>query len=216
MDILLAEDGWGQYGSLSMWRLRRCIVVALFGSAFLSGCESSVGTRMTSDATTIDTFSPNEAKPDTAALDISRPDTARADVQFSDVSFDMAKPDWASPNLAPDEGSAGEGSADEGSADEGSPDVGSPVDRTSAEVSRCCVGQWICGANTIFSLTPEADGCYLSGLAGRKLIAPDGTISEGGALVGMARDAGVRVSLLYPDGTQWLFCARSEGCTFPW
>jgi len=96
-------------------------------------------------------------------------------------------------------------SLDEGSADLGSPDLGSPVDRTLAEVSRCCVGQWICGANTTFSLTPEADGCYLSGLPGRKLIASDGTITEGGSLVGMARDAGVRVSVLYPDDTQWLF-----------
>jgi hypothetical protein len=189
-----------------MCRLRRCLAVALLGSALLSSCESSVSARKTPDAANIDTGSPDEVKPDTADLDISRPDTARMDVQFSDVSFDVARPDWVSPNLSPDEGSA----------DMGAPDMGAAVDMPSAEVSRCCVGQWICGANTMFSLTPEADGCYLSGLPGRKLIAPDGTIAEGGSLVGRARDAGVRVSVLYPDGTQWLFCARSEGCTFPW
>jgi hypothetical protein len=189
-----------------MCRPRRCIAVALLGSALLSSCESSVGARKTPDAANIETGSPDEVKPDTAALDISRPDTAIVDVQFSDVSFDVARPDWVSPNLSPDEGSA----------DMGAPDMGAAVDMPSAEVSRCCVGQWICGANTMFSLTPEADGCYLSGLPGRKLIAPDGTIAEGGSLVGRARDAGVRVSILYPDGTQWLFCARSEGCTFPW
>ena len=175
---------------------------------------------MTPDAANSDTGSGDEAKPDTAALTIPGPDTASVDV-FSDASFDVARPDWVSPNLAPDEGSADVGSPEVGaldvsSPDVGAPDVGSPVDRTSAEVSRCCVGEWICGANTLLILTPEADGCYLSGLPGRKLIAPDGTITEGRAPVGMARDAGVRVSVLYPDGTQWLFCARSEGCTFPW
>jgi len=206
MDIPLAEGSWRQYRWQPMCRMRRFIAVALFGSAFLSSCESSVGTRKTPDAANIDTGSPDEVKPDTSALDISRPDTARVDVQFSDVSFDVASPDGVSPNLSPDEGNT----------DVGSPDVSALVDIPSAEVSRCCVGQWICGANTMFSLTPEADGCYLSGLPGRKLIAPDGTITEGGSLVGSARDAGVRVSVLYPDGTQWLFCARSEGCTFPW
>jgi len=189
-----------------MCRLRRCVSVALLGSAFLSSCESSVGARKAPDAANIDTGSPDEVKPDTAALDISRPDTAIVGVQFSDVSIDVASPDGGAPNLSPDEGSV----------DVGSPDVGAPVDRPSAEVSRCCVGQWICGATTTFNLTPEADGCYLSGLPGRKLIAPDGTITEGGSLVGTAKDAGVRVSVYYPDGTQWLFCARSEGCTFPW
>ena len=194
-----------------MCRLRRCVFVALLGSAFLSSCESSVGARKTPDAANIDAGSPDEVKPDTAVLDISRPDTARVEVQFPDVSFDVASPDGVSPNLSPDEGSA-----DMGAPDVGAPDMGAPVDMPSAEVSRCCVGQWICGATTTFSLTPEADGCYLSGLPGRNLIAPDGTITEGGSLVGRARDAGVRVSVLYPDGTQWLFCARSEGCTFPW
>ena len=59
---------------------------------------------------------------------------------------------------------------------------------------------------------PEEDGCYLSGLSGRNLLAPDGTIRADGALVGKATGTGARVSVKTLDGGLWLFCAAGGGC----
>jgi hypothetical protein len=59
---------------------------------------------------------------------------------------------------------------------------------------------------------PAADGCYLSGLPGRNLLSPDGTITADGAVVGSATGSGARVHVAHPDGTQWLYCAGAGGC----
>jgi len=76
-----------------------------------------------------------------------------------------------------------------------------------------CEGYWTCGGDvTRIDLKPEADGCYLSGLPGRNLLSPDGTITAGGGVVGMATGSGARVQVAHPDGTQWLFCAGAGGC----
>jgi hypothetical protein len=76
-----------------------------------------------------------------------------------------------------------------------------------------CEGYWICGGDTNrITLSPEADGCHLSELPGRNLLAPDGTITEGGAVVGHATGSGARVQVLHADGSRWLFCAGSGGC----
>jgi len=57
-----------------------------------------------------------------------------------------------------------------------------------------------------------ADGCYLSGLPGRNLLSPDGTITADGAVVGIATGSGARVMVAHPDGSQWLFRAGGGGC----
>lgn len=76
-----------------------------------------------------------------------------------------------------------------------------------------CEGSWTCGGDvTLIDLTPEEDGCYLSGLPGRNLLSPDGTITADGAVVGKATGSGARVHVACPDGTQWLFCAGGGGC----
>jgi hypothetical protein len=76
-----------------------------------------------------------------------------------------------------------------------------------------CEGYWICGGDvTRIDLKPEMDGCYLSGLPGRNLLLPDGTIIADGAVVGKATGTGARVSVAHPDGTQWLVCAAAGGC----
>jgi hypothetical protein len=84
-----------------------------------------------------------------------------------------------------------------------------------------CEGYWICGGDVTdassatssqIDLKPENDGCYLSGLPGRNLLAPDGTVTAGGTVVGKATGTGARVTVRYPDGGQWLFCAGGGGC----
>ena len=76
-----------------------------------------------------------------------------------------------------------------------------------------CEGYWTCGGDaTRIDLTPEADGCYLSGLLGRNLLSADGTITADGVVVGIATGSGARVHVAYPDGTQWLFCTGAGGC----
>jgi len=76
-----------------------------------------------------------------------------------------------------------------------------------------CESYWICGGDvTRIDLKPEADGCYLSGLPGRNLLSPDGTIIADGEVVGKATGTGARVTVTYPDGTQWLYCAGAGGC----
>lgn len=76
-----------------------------------------------------------------------------------------------------------------------------------------CESYWTCGADVgRIDLQPEPDGCYLSGLPGRNLISPDGTITADGAVVGTAVGSGARVHVSYPDGTQWLFCAGGGRC----
>lgn len=80
-----------------------------------------------------------------------------------------------------------------------------------------CEGKWICGGEVeVIDLTPEADGCLLSGLPGRNLLSPDGTITSDGVVVGTAFGTGQRVRVLDPDGNQWLFCAGGGGCPRLW
>lgn len=91
-----------------------------------------------------------------------------------------------------------------------SADGGTPND---AGACFSCEGRWICGGDvTYISLVPEADGCHLSGLPGRKLIDPDGTIREGMEIVGNARGLGARVTVERLDGSVWLHCAGGGGC----
>jgi hypothetical protein len=76
-----------------------------------------------------------------------------------------------------------------------------------------CEGYWICGGDVArIDLTREVDGCYLSGLPGRNLLSPDGTIIADGVVVGKATGSGARVHVAHPDGTQWLYCAGAGGC----
>lgn len=75
-----------------------------------------------------------------------------------------------------------------------------------------CEGYWICGGDvTRIDLVPETDGCLLSGLPGRNLLSPDGTITANEVVVGRAQGSGARVHVAYPDGSQWLFCAGGGG-----
>jgi hypothetical protein len=75
-----------------------------------------------------------------------------------------------------------------------------------------CEGYWICGGDvTRIDLVPEADGCLLSGLPGRNLLSPDGTITADEVVVGRAQGSGARVHVAYTDGSQWLFCAGGGG-----
>jgi hypothetical protein len=76
-----------------------------------------------------------------------------------------------------------------------------------------CESYWTCGGDVSeVDLTPEADGCYLSGLPGCNLLAPDGTITADGVVVGKAVGSVARVQVSRPDGSQWLFCAGAGGC----
>ena len=76
-----------------------------------------------------------------------------------------------------------------------------------------CEGRWICGGDvTYVDLKPEMDGCYLSGLPGRNLLALDGTVTRDGAVIGKAAGTGARVSVALLDGTLWLYCAAGGGC----
>ena len=83
----------------------------------------------------------------------------------------------------------------------------------SGQVCFPCEGSWTCGGEvTRIDLMPAADGCYLSGLPGRNLLSPDGTITADGAVVGSATGSGARVHVAHPDGTRWLYCAGAGGC----
>jgi hypothetical protein len=76
-----------------------------------------------------------------------------------------------------------------------------------------CMSYWTCGADVgRVTLEPTADGCHLSGLTGEYLLAPDGTITEAGVVVGTAIGTGARVQVNRPDGSQWLFCAGGSEC----
>jgi hypothetical protein len=91
--------------------------------------------------------------------------------------------------------------------------AGCGSDPQSAVACFPCEGYWICGGDvTRIDLRPEVDGCYLSGLPGRNLLSPDGTIIAEGAVVGKATGSGARVHVAHPDGTQWLYCAGAGGC----
>jgi len=96
-----------------------------------------------------------------------------------------------------------------GATDGGTPDVMFPCGP--------CPTHWVCGGAgdagyTDVILTVEDDGCYLSGLPGHKLLAPDGTITEAGSPVARAQKFGPQVGLYYPDGSQWLYCGGNLPC----
>jgi hypothetical protein len=89
----------------------------------------------------------------------------------------------------------------------------SPTVAEAGQVCFSCQSYWICGGDVSeIDLKPEADGCYLSGLPGRNLLAPDGTITADGTVVGKATGTGARVQVNRPDGSQWLFCTGAGGC----
>jgi hypothetical protein len=50
------------------------------------------------------------------------------------------------------------------------------------------------------------------GLPGRKLLAPDGTVTEDGVVIGHADGSGARVTVTDANGAQWLFCAGAWTC----
>jgi len=104
------------------------------------------------------------------------------------------------------DGAAGAGGA---VADGGAPDVMFPCGP--------CPLHWVCGGSADAGyidilLTPEEDGCYLSGLPGHELLAADGTITENGVAVATAKKFGPQVGLYYPDGSQWLYCGGNLPC----
>jgi hypothetical protein len=90
------------------------------------------------------------------------------------------------------------------------------LDATSEpETGSCspCEGDWICGGDVQrIALVPEADGCTLMGLPGRKLLSPDGTVTEDGVVIGHADGSGARVTVTDANGAQWLFCAGAWTC----
>ena len=89
----------------------------------------------------------------------------------------------------------------------------SPTVAEAGQVCFSCQSYWICGGDVSeIDLKPEADGCYLSGLPVRNLLAPDGTISADGTVGGKATGTGARVQVNRPDGSQWLFCTGAGGC----
>jgi hypothetical protein len=105
------------------------------------------------------------------------------------------------PSATPNNG----GSLDAAPADGAAVDTGPPCFP--------CEGYWICGGSVErIDLTPSVDGCYLSGLPDRTIISPDGTIIVDRGVVALATGLGARVSVTYPDGGLWLFCAAGGGC----
>jgi hypothetical protein len=76
-----------------------------------------------------------------------------------------------------------------------------------------CAGHWICGGDVArIDLVPGTDGCQLSGLPDRTLLAVDGTITRDGVVIAKAEGTGARVSVTLLDGSLWLFCAAGDGC----
>ena len=75
-----------------------------------------------------------------------------------------------------------------------------------------CEDYRTCGGGLRIDLEPESDGCHLSGLHERHLLAPDGTVTKDGVVIGKAEGTGARVSVERLDGTLWLFCAAGGGC----
>jgi hypothetical protein len=95
-------------------------------------------------------------------------------------------------------------------ADGGLPDT---MSTDGEDICFACIDYWVCGNEyPRIDLVPEADGCYLSGLPGRNLLSPDGTVTSGGEVVGEATGTGARVSVTRPDGSRWLYCAGGGGC----
>lgn len=132
-------------------------------------------------------------------MDAGSPDVAQADGAGTDRG--------GAGDVAPSDGAAG---GDGGATDGGAADA----------MFSCgpCAINWTCGGATgtpytYVTLVSEADGCYLSGLPGHKLLAPDGTITDDGVNVARAQSFGPRVGIYYPDGSQWLFCAATLPCT---
>jgi hypothetical protein len=110
-------------------------------------------------------------------------------------------------------------SSDADAIDSSRGDKSPPEDSLADAGSHCfsCEGYFICGGevNGQIDLMPATDGCYLSGLPGRKLLAADGTITEGGAVVGKAISRGAGVDISHPDGGSWLVCRRPLSCSSP-
>jgi len=109
-------------------------------------------------------------------------------------------------NVASDGSSGGDGALIDG----GSGDVMFPCGP--------CSPHWVCGgyANgsyTDIMLTPEEDGCYLAGLSGHLLLAPDGTVTENGVPIARAQKFGPQVGFYRPDGTQWFYCGGNLPCS---
>jgi len=130
--------------------------------------------------------------------------------------------DAGPPYLAPQDGGMAQGGAGGGIPGDGSaPGDGAPMDGGSADVMfPCgpCSPHWYCGGygdatETDITLTPEEDGCYLAGLAGHVLLAPDGTLTENGVPIGRAQKLGPQVQFYRSDGSQWFFCGGNLPCS---
>ena len=203
-----------------MPRFRLVVAVALLAWAGSIGCGDAGG------GTQPEAGSADLAIHDTAVRDTRDFDAPSSDAFLSDAyAIDSSQRDKSPPDVGGFDAPATEGSRPElGSFDaperEASrPDVGSfeaspPDDALVDAGSHCfsCEGYLICGGEGQIDLTPAADGCYLSGLSGRKLLAADGTITEGGALVGKAVSRGAGVDISNPDGGSWLICRRPVSC----
>ena len=176
------------------------------GSADLATHDIAVPDTRDFDAPPSDAFSSAAD-----AIDSSQRDQSPTDVSgFDAPAIEVPRPDVGSFD-APDREASG-------------PDVGrfdaSPRDDALADAGNYCFsceGYLICGGevNGQIDLMPADDGCYLSGLPGRRLLAADGTITEGGAVVGKAISRGAGVDISYPDGGSWLVCRRPLSCNSP-
>lgn len=130
---------------------------------------------------------------------------------------DAGPPDSALSDGGLAQGGAGGGVPSDGSSggdgvmmDGGSPDVMFPCGP--------CSPHWICGGygdatETDVILTPEEDGCYLAGLSGHVLLAPDGTVTENRVPLGRAQKFGPQVGFYHPDGSQWFYCGGNLPCS---
>ena len=175
------------------------------------------------DAKNFDTPSSDASSSDAVEIDSSRLDKGPSEVG----SFDAPSPDDSRPDSGSFDAPAAEvsrpdsGSFDVPTREDSRPDAGSfeasPPDNVMADAGNdcfSCEGYLICGGevNGQIDLMPAADGCYLSGLPGRKLLAPNGTITEGGVVVGKAVSQGAGVDIRHPDGGFWLACRRPSSC----
>jgi len=131
--------------------------------------------------------------------------------------IDGGPPDVAQTDEAGvDQGGSGGGNVSDG----GGGRDGAVTDAVSVDAMFSCGPcgiNWACGGAagvpyTYVTLVSEDDGCYLAGLPGHKLLAPDGTITENGVNVARAQRFGPQVGLYYPDGSQWLYCGGALPC----
>jgi len=206
-----------------MPRLRRAIAIALLAWAGSTGCSRAGSGRMQPDTGSADLATHDEAERDSKDVDAPSADAFSSEAAEIETSQrDKGPPEVGSFEAPATEDSGPDaGSFDAPATEDARPDVGSfeafAPDNAIADAGNgcfACEGYLICGGEITgqINLMPEADGCYLSGLPGRTLLAPDGTLTEGGAVVGKAVSQGAGVDIRSPDGGLWLICRRPRSC----